>query len=78
MGTRCPTRMPIGGYIMAVCIKCGELTEGINALCYQCQLDILNAYIQNGRPRMYIVQLAEHYGVRVSTIMNILAQFGAL
>jgi hypothetical protein len=60
------------------CRKCGAETEGINALCYQCQLDIMNKYIQNGRPAAYIIHLADEYDVRVATIMNILAYFGVL
>ena len=60
------------------CKRCGKITEGINALCYQCQLDIMNRWLQTGRNRNALLMLADEYDVRVSTIMNILAQFGVL
>lgn len=60
------------------CNKCGQPTEGINALCYQCQLDIMNKWLGTPKTRNNILILAEEYDVRISTIMNILAQFGVL
>lgn len=60
------------------CNKCGSPTEGINALCYQCQLDIMNKYLKTGREHETTWVLANEYNVRVATIMNILAYFGVL
>lgn len=61
-----------------LCKKCGALTEGINVLCYQCQLNIMNSWVVSPKNKNYILMLADEYNVRVSTIMNILAYFGVL
>lgn len=63
---------------MMRCNKCGSPTEGINALCYQCQLDIMNKWLPLPHNQNSIKMLADEYDVRLSTIMNILQQFGVL
>lgn len=61
-----------------VCRKCGGLTEGINVLCYQCQLDIMNEWINGPRNQNHLYLLSDEYDVKVSTIMNILQMFKVL
>jgi hypothetical protein len=60
------------------CKKCGSFTEGINALCYACQLKLMNEWLTTGKNRNALLILAEEYDIRVSTVMNILAHFGVL
>jgi hypothetical protein len=63
---------------LMICNKCREPTEGINALCYQCQLDIINKWLSSPKNKSYLLLLADEYDVRISTIMNILSQFKVL
>lgn len=60
------------------CRICGDSTDGINVLCYQCQLDMLNEFITNGRQSSSIVHLSQKYRVSISTVMNILKHYGGL
>lgn len=64
-----------GGKIMGTCRVCKEPTEGINALCYQCQLDLLRDWLNGPKTRNMIALLADTYLINRSTVMNILRQF---
>lgn len=60
------------------CRVCHERTDGINVLCHQCQLDMLNEFISNGRQTSSMVLLSQKYKVNISTVMNILKHYGGI
>lgn len=63
---------------MGICRVCNDATEGINALCYQCQLNLLNEWLPSPKNKNMIFLLADEYKVNKATVMNILRQFGQI